>query len=193
MNCPVEGKRLVRARHMIRAVMLACAVFGANVMRGQGLNNDYPIDTTQLKDAGELLGLNMFRFPIDPPPKQCFVDFIIDIYKDTTLEQSLDFIKDSEKNMPTGPIGFSLPKTDTIRQWFYVYFHDESPAAWHLRIRWMNMNQDLEITTDSAITGRSDYRAFDYVQPKPGEKVPLVVRYTAKPGAWGGHCPETSR
>jgi hypothetical protein len=160
-------------------------VFIYSLSYAQGLNNDHPIDTTDIQNALDMLGVKVFKFPVDPPPRPCYVDFIVEYYKDTTLENTQDMLTQLSQET----FSSSAPRTDSTRDWARIYCYDKTPLSWLLNIKWKDLGNGLEFNSDSVTVSMSDYRAFDYTQPEIDKKVPLIVRYSAKSGTNMMHCP----
>src|SRR5579863_3990554 len=170
-----------------KILFFVIAIFSTfSFSHAQGLNNEHTIDTTDIQNALTMMGMHVFKFPVDPPAQECYVDFIMESYDDTVLKSSTDFLAYMKKD---NLLVYAAPHTDSTRGWVRVYCYDKSPLSWYLNLNWNGVDNGLEFNEDSVTVGMSDYRAFNYKQPKIEERIPLVVRYCAKKGTRTMHCP----
>ncbi len=156
---------------------------------GQGLNNEYPIDSVDIENSFKLLGLEIFKFPLEVTKKEYYVNYIIEEYKNNVKTKTINFIETlKENNLPNDILKTLMVKIKTEDKWFRIYWFDKKEDNTKLQIQIGDFGK-FNLTFETDKTYNFDYRAFNYKQPKINIKTPLVVRYAKKSTKQIQHCP----
>lgn len=174
---------------MKKGILLIICIISVINLTGQSLNNEYPIDSVDIKNSFKLLGLEIFKFPLEVTKKEYYVNFIIEEYKDSIKTKTINFLETlKESNLPNDLLKNFMIKIKTEDKWFRIYWFDKDKDSAKLQIQIGDFKKfNLTFETDKKYN--FDYRAFNYNQPEINNKTPLVVRYAKKPTKQIQHCP----
>lgn len=160
----------------------------ANYCQGQGLNNAYKIDQTDIKNSFDLLGIHPFKFPLTKQTKRYAINYIVEEYTDSVLVNTIDFSKTLSK-LPKELAAHAFASTWAKDPWLRLYWFDKSDSKIQLKLAADEMEQLLEFDFNTNLYGNTNYRAFDFKGFSINKKVPIVVRYSNKKGGDFMHCP----
>jgi hypothetical protein len=164
-------------------LIFVLAVTSTNLF-GQGLNNNYPIDSTDIKNIINILGIEAFKFPIKKQTEKCKLKIIEECYINHKL---------SSKSVMTDGMENYLPLMNESENTLRIYKQGINDSTIELRL-------DLEGITVSRRTqfgkdtiGMQQCRAYSDFQPVKGKTVPIFIWYAAGKGRTEPmHCPGNS-
>lgn len=162
----------------------------------QGTNNYYPLDTTDIKASLEMLGIQVYKFPITVHQKQTYrVNIIVEQSRNGKTMQTANTIEDFRSSQPQGtdpknmPLDYVAPALDTGTTFLRVYIRhsEKTEMSYKYSLPYSSVTTSLEI--DTSKYGSSNSRAFTYGGLKPRVKTPLVVYYMNTKGTPLLPCP----
>ena len=159
-------------------------IFFCRYSYGQGLNNQHPVDSVDIYKSFELLGVNIFKFPIKSEEK-AYLKIITDVYHAGTLASTDNNFRGLE-NIPQEYLASVMPIIDSTEQMLRFYFYDKTDSIVILKTTLGSYNITFDVKTKSHTF---DYRAFDYTMPSVGEKREVIVRYSQDGMGTITHCP----
>lgn len=165
--------------------LLAVFIFSYSIAFTQGLNNNYPVDSTDIKNSFNLMGLEMYKFPITSSTKY-YLNIILEEYKADTLCTSIS----SYESIKDYPAEYHFKDdyiVDTTTSFLRIYWYDKSDSLVHCQFRY-----GATATTFSYDTNQDEefgYRAYDFSGIKFGEKKTILIRHSAVPTEQFRHCP----
>lgn len=170
---------------MKNILLLIPLVFHGMIGLSQGLNNPYEIDSTDIENSLDLLGIEVYKFPIYSKDT-AYLNVIIEEYKSDTLFNSYDHIESLEgisKKYLNDVSMLSTPDTS----WFRVYFHrkDESNLTYRFNYKSISidfMMDDLNKMDDGT-------RAYDFESVYDSDGKPILIWYGSTPSGDWRHCP----
>jgi hypothetical protein len=162
----------------------------------QGTNNNYPIDSVDIKMAFEQLGIQVYKFPytVSNVQKPRF-NFKIEMTDSSKLVYENKGVDDLLAHIPKGlsaedmGINEAFPKIDSGNHFVRIYIKHSNPDKLALIIAHRYSNQKIEFDFDSEKYGPSNSRAFNYTGIRQKEMVPLVVFYANIKGKPVLSCP----
>ncbi len=183
------AQKHARHRLAIPLLFLAPLIIASQPVFGQGLNNEYPVDQTDLRKALELQGIHVFKFPLqfNTPGR---LRFVFETYEAGALKEQNDpigklikVVPDPSQLMPE----VGRAKKDTIR----IYVRENSDTAFDIRTSVGSMDQTVPLRRASKKFGvLLGSRAFD-IEPNLAlkRKHPLIVLYSQAANAQQVSCP----
>jgi hypothetical protein len=164
---------------------------GINATHAQGLNNHYPIDETDIKNSLKMLGIEIYKFPLQSNEDSVYFNFIVEEFSDTTLLERSDNLEDIKKAVPAqylpATLSRSLAGHDTSLVRMIMYNNPGAP--FEIQIDYNGILTDCPSRFDKEKYGKPQTRGFTYSIPKINEKVPVLVIYAPKKGQQIVHCP----
>jgi len=167
-------------------LILVSLLFFHNTCYWQGLNNEYPADSIDLMKAMELIGLQMFKFPISSSEK-CYLNIIEDEYRGDTLYYT-NSSYEGIKNFPKEYNIIEEYAVDSSLKWLRIYWYDKSDSLCNYMISYsgITINRENSFVCNFKKYG---YRAYDFTSIKCGEKKVLMLRYAKENVDKFEHCP----
>ncbi len=187
-------------KHIIFIFMLAFLV--SSNLFSQGLNNNYPLDSIDLKHLFEVNKMSVFKFPLEQKKENGNLKIILESYRKNKLISSDNITKHIQKDL----LDLSLqPQTirvycrvlddnQTVKFVFYIENYSLECAVDFFE------TQDYQSNTFSMINApgqNEDYtiglefsRAYTLFQPQKNQSIPALVWYgdaVGKSGMLG--CP----
>lgn len=98
--------------------------------KSQGLNNDYKIDHTDVSQAFELMGLEIYKFPFKSNEENTYANVIIEHYIDGELITTDNFYQAVKPllEMLDEPLESQIQKLDTEEKWIRFYIHKKDTS-----------------------------------------------------------------
>ena len=151
----------------------------------QGLNNKYSIDSTDIENAFELLGMEIYKFPIQTKDS-AYVNVIIEKYDNHTLVESYDHmknLKDIPKEYLESLSVISTPDTS----WFRVYFYKKNDST--LIYRFNHESVFVDIGIDDIKDMDTGTRAYDFKNIEENKGQTVLIWYGSERSDEWRHCP----
>ena len=153
----------------------------ASNLFGQGLNNSYPVDSTDVKNVFNMLGIEVYKFPIQKQKEKNRLRIIEKKYvKHKLVSSSVETNSEYDKDR------FYLnEKEKTLR----VYKQNVNDSTIMLRIDfdYTTITNGYQFEKDSI--GIQMTRAYTDFQPVKGKTVPIFIWYAFTPEKNEMHCP----
>jgi hypothetical protein len=166
----------------------------AHPLHAQGLNNKYAIDETDIKNSLKMLGIEIYKFPLQSNDDSVYLNFIIEEYHDTALVGRSDNLEDVKKAVPAKYLGSTMSElraghdTSLIRMVTY----DNTGGPFEIQFNYKAFSANCPSTQfDRTKYGKPQTRGFTYSIPKINERVPALVVYASQKGQAVIHCPGT--
>ncbi|HET7152255.1 MAG TPA: hypothetical protein VFJ29_00685, partial [Candidatus Kapabacteria bacterium] len=126
------------------------ALFMYSLAYSQGLNNEqYPIDSSDITNVFTMLGVQVFKFPVKPFSKPCYINIITETYDDTTLTATDDMLKDSKRIEEKYHIKNTMPILDSSTQWIRIYGDEKEPTECDIVVEIAAMKQTSPYVIDT--------------------------------------------
>lgn len=160
----------------------------------QGLNNNYPIDSTDIQNIFSMMGVEMFKYPIKKPKdknKKFIFNSIIEEYEDGKIISNINPYNQYIKSATNGnPITLHLPILEKSTEWFRIYSFQKSKNYLEITLNLNAETQSIGFKCDSSKYLLSGTRAMDFDgKLSTTNKTPLFVYYKAKKDTPLIHCP----
>lgn len=118
----VSGKPMYR--YGITLICVLCVVVPSHLF-AQGMNNDYPLDSTDVAVAINMLGFHIFKFPVHTTVgKKVYLNYTTEKYENSKLVESYDNYKGLIKTLPQEMVMSMLPPLDTSESVVRLYWRD---------------------------------------------------------------------
>ena len=158
------------------------------VCYSQGLNNQQQIDSVDIKNSFSLLGIEIFKFPVNTK-EEYNINYIVEEYKNGTLKREINYLNSfKEKNLPEYVLSSLLVKSN-LSKWFRVYFKTEEDKN-NIQLLLQlgdNLKNKLDFSFDEERYGT---RAFTIPEKKMlNKKAPLAIWYAKNNVKAIEHCP----
>jgi hypothetical protein len=167
------------------------------VVRGQGTNNSYPIDSVDIGKVFDMMGISIFKFPLSikglphSAGSHYGLNITVEEYKNGLLDNRSNSLEDSSVYAKLG-LPFSLPQIeDTGLLRMYCRMTNSSSMEVNLEMNGGYGNQ-FHFDIDPPFRGLHNFRAFTYSGLKEKEKTPLMVYYAESPHKSLLRCPSNA-
>jgi len=147
----------------------------------QSLNNEYAPDQEDYQNAFDLLGVEIYKFPVKTRLDSAYTNVIIERYVDGELAESKNLYQDMKPTlaMLDEPLNEIIQPMDEQERWLRFYFHEEDTT---LALRTVNgsTTTTVPISLDGySLTGS---RAFDDIPAYFTERKRLLTFYANREG-----------
>lgn len=177
---------------VILLCFVALASFTALPVSAQWMNNEkYPLDSTDVKIALDMMGFRIFKFPISAPPnKKIYFNFVIETYKDSALVGTYNAYENLLSSGISKNLALSLlTPISTDERFARVIWHEESPTDVSVRIEYEGGSTVVRKSSDSVRYGVAQSRAMKYTPGTLTARTPVSVRYAHYADQNMIHCP----
>ncbi len=179
---------------MHRVAMILAALLLLPASRSalaQGMNNDYPFDSTDVKNAFSMLGLEAFKFPVRvAADSSMMLSYTVEVYEDGNLERTISQ-QDTRKKMPKEFVRMLAEESmlATTEKFVRVYWLTRAPGDVALRLVYEHATTAYTFELDTAKFGLSQCRAMNWPASQITEKKPVSVYYSTSRGKELISCP----
>ncbi|HYF02101.1 MAG TPA: hypothetical protein VEC36_01900 [Patescibacteria group bacterium] len=160
---------------------------------GQGMNNNYPFDSLDVKNSFELLGIRSFKFPLKSNSDGVKLNYIVEQYENGKLKQEINLYKSVlEKfpaNLPKSYAQNAFPALEQNENFVRVYIFDRAENEVLLQPKYDNISFTMNFDIDTTKFKNYQYRAMDCKTSELTGKTPLLVRYSNEKGKQLMSCP----
>jgi hypothetical protein len=158
-------------------IILALVSIAVHHSVAQGTNNDHPLDSIDIKNCFHLLGMEVFKFPIEPQDTNYQVNVIFEMYEEHKLADSIIINANSLQGLPAhllnNFIGVDKENGMTMR----FYSKQESDSSFIIQTSYPSILQTMEFIEDPDSIRMSGWRAFNDQNVVPGKRIPVLLRY----------------
>jgi hypothetical protein len=165
-------------------LLLFLFIYFSTNLFSQGMNNDFPLDSTDIKIQLSMLGLEAFKFPIKKVEQKCYLKISILTYENNKLISTNEFTK----AMPKVDKEYNL-SLDSIQRLIRIYDHEINDSSYTINININNISYLLNNTVSGGHCGLHQCRAYSDYQPVKGQEKPIFIRYSVEKGKPMIHCP----
>jgi hypothetical protein len=159
------------------------AVSSANLF-SQGMNNDYPIDSTDIKNVMNMLGIEMFKFPIQKQAEKCNLRIIMEEFENH---------KSISKSVLTNGVPKDCLELDGKSKTLRIYKQNVNDSTIGIRVDLEGMNISTQVGIDRDTIGIQMCRGYSDFQPEKGKTVPVFIWFAFGKGRTEPvHCPGNS-
>jgi hypothetical protein len=180
-------------KKLIIALFAFFCVFDANA---QGLNNNYPLDSVDVKNVFTMLGVEVFKFPFENKNKLDYIKLLEKKGKSQYLKLYYEVWKNDSLVVTYNTTGgldemiknnyLSMDKDNRIVRLYDRQLNDTTVLLM-LDINGIIITQDFIYPQGKY--GMHNSRAFSDFQPEPGKKKPIYVRTFVDKKQTIMHCP----
>ena len=167
----------------LRIISILVFIFAAELF-GQGMNNNFAIDSVDNLNVYNMLGIDVFKFPMHIDSGKRKFKIIMVEYTDNKLTGT---------SVITEGLPDDCQYLDTANRIFRVYsqFIDRSKMRFKLDIKGVAFEFNKNFVTDSI--GMQQSRAYSDFLPIHGKKIPFFIWYGFREGKTNRiHCPGNS-
>ncbi len=171
-------------KHLIYFLIGLISIVGYS----QGLNNQQQIDSVDIKNSFSLLGIEIFKFPVNTK-EEYNINYIIEEYKNGILKREINYLNLLKKKKLPGYVLNSLLVKSNFNKWFRIYFktEDDKKNIQLLLQLGDNLKNKLDFSFDEEKYGT---RAFAVLDNKiVNKKAPLAIWYAKNNVKAIEHCP----
>jgi len=170
---------------MKKVLAILIIVFQGVSGLSQGLNNEHPIDSTDIENTLDLLGMEIYKFPIYSKDS-AYLNVVIEQYDNDTLTKSYNHIKNLE-GIPKKYLNnvSMIATSDTTL--FRVYFYRKNDATLIYRFNYGSISMD--VATDDMKQMDDGTRAYDFKSIEENDGQVVLIWYGSEPSGEWRHCP----
>lgn len=163
-------------------VLLVIVMSNMNAI-SQGMNNNYPIDSIDIKNVFNMLGVEVFKIPLLKQDEKSKLKITCEVFENHKLKKTSVLTKGLSDDYCL------LSKDQTLR--IYKQSVNDSTIALRLDMQWVTLNNLTQFDKDTL--GMQQCRAYSDFQPVKGEKKPIFIWYAFGKGRTQSmHCPGNS-
>lgn len=151
----------------------------------QGLNNPYKIDSTDLENSLDLLGIEVYKFPVYSQDS-AYLNVIIEEYRSDTLFNKYDHIESLE-GIPEKYLNDVSMISSPDTNWFRVYFHRKDESNLTYRFNYKSIS--IDFIMDDMNKMDDGTRAYDFECVYNSNGKPILIWYGSTPSGDWRHCP----
>ncbi len=169
---------------------LAAACFAPTAF-AQGMNNNYPIDSTDVQNALSMLGLEVYKFPVRAPAdSSVFLNYIVEVYEDGELVKTINQ-RESWKKTPKEYVRMfaEAAQLSDSNRFLRVYWHTRAPGDVAVRLAYESGATNYTFEFDAEKFGLAQCRAMNWTTSQITEKKPVSVYYSAYKDKEAISCP----
>ena len=156
----------------------------------QGLNNEHEIDQEDLVNVFDLLGVEVYKFPVKSRSADSYANVVIERYVDGEMVESDDFYASSKPilDMMDEPLDQIITKMGEEERWIRFYFHVQDTT-----LSLYTVNGGTKQKTPLSLDGFKAWgsRSFDDLPEYFADRERLVVFYANREGSVMS-CPGTA-
>ena len=148
-------------------MLILCIVFIAKMnLMGQGLNNKYPIDSVDIKNIIQLLGIEAFKYPLQKMDDTLKIRIVFEMYENN---------KRIKKTVLTSGLEDYYLKLTKESQILRIYKQEinDSTVQFNINMDGFSLSKRAEFEKDDI--GRQQCRGYSEFQPEKGKSVPIFI------------------
>ena len=170
--------------YKITILLFFVMIVSAKNIYSQGLNNDYPIDSLDVRNIINMLGIEMFKFPLEMQKEECKLRIIQEIYENHKL---------SGKSVITNGLPDDCLIMNESKRMLRIYKQGINDSTIGIRLDLDEVTISNQIGFDKDTLGMQQCRAYSKFQPVKGKSVPVFIWYSFGKGRKEAmHCPGDS-